>query len=63
VTPEAFSAGAVAWIDALSTIVVHLATKIAVILALPVWLQIRNRLDRHGAELEAIKGHITNGTA
>lgn len=67
-TPEAFTKNVNAWIDAGASILTHLALKLAVVLALPAWMQIRarlaqaaDRLDRHRDELETIKGHISSG--
>lgn len=58
-TPEAFSAGYTAWIDAVATVAVHLGGKIALVLALPAYVQLRNRLNRHRDELNSLKPSTT----
>jgi hypothetical protein len=62
-TPDAFTAGATAWIDAVTTVMIHLFGKLAVIAAGLasgyVWLQQRGivaRLDAHKAKIEALEG-------
>jgi hypothetical protein len=54
-TPDTFSAGCVAWIDAVSTVLVHLLTKLTIIIALPAYVQLRNRLNRHRDEIDSLK--------
>jgi hypothetical protein len=63
VTPDAFTAGATAWIDAVTTVMIHLFGKLAVISAGLasgyVWLQQRGiiaRLDAHKGRLDALEG-------
>ena len=54
-SPETFSSVSIAWIDAIAGVLTHLALKLAIVLALPAWMQIRARLDRHRNEIEALK--------
>lgn len=54
-TPAEFSSNANAWIDAITGIAGHLLTTVGLLLALPAYVQIKNRLDRHRTELDALK--------
>ncbi len=54
-TPEVFTTFCTSWIDAVATVLVHLGGKLALVIALPAYVQLRNRLNRHRADIEALK--------
>lgn len=54
IAPEHAEAFCNAWIDCIASVLVHLGTKLAIVAALPAWMHITGRLNRHRAELDSL---------